>query len=129
MAIPPDPIDHVLPECDAGVLAEVTRVLVQDPQAVLTAEDGATDVPGDAARQVVELKVKEVLFGRLARAGALLEAIKPAGDYALAAGAHGPFLLRASEADGEPATILGRYGPDTYRTDEVRKAARRAGKR
>jgi hypothetical protein len=130
MAIPPDPIEALLPAVDGAVLADVTRVVEQDPQAPLpTGAPGATSLPGDLARQVVELKVKEVLFGRLAARGDLLAVIKPAGDYTLVAGATGPFLLQVAETAGEPPVILGRYGPDSYRTADVRAAARKLGKR
>ena len=126
MAIPPDPIDEVLPDTNAAVLAEVSRVVKQDPQEPLPkAPEGATDVPGAAARQVVELKVKQVLFGTLAAAGTNLEVVKPAGDYALRAGNHGPFLLKQGPGGIE---IVGRYGPDTYSESLIRSAARRLSK-
>jgi hypothetical protein len=130
MAIPPDPLEELLPAVDAAVLAEVTRVLEHDPQAPLPeGPPGATSLPGDLARQVVELKVKEVLFGRLAARGDLLVATKPAGEYTLIAGASGPFLLQAAGDAGAPPLIAGRYGPDSYRTADVRAAARALGKR
>jgi hypothetical protein len=43
-------------------------------------------------------------------------ATKPAGAYALRPGVNGVFLL------DDNATILGRYGPDTYSPDEVARA-------
>ena len=125
MAIPPEPIEEVLPAANAAVLAEVQKVLVQDPQKPAAPhEPDATSVPGEAARQVVALTVKEVLFGDV-KAGTTLEVVKPAGDYALREGSHGPFLLKTA---GKAIEIVGRYGPDTYSADTIRNAAKRAGK-
>ncbi len=126
MAIPPEPIEQVLPDANAAVIARVTRVVVQDPQQPFPkAEPGATSVPGGTvARQVVELEVSEVLFGDL-EPGAKLQAVKPAGHYTLTAGNDGPFLLKLS---GE-AEIIGRYGPDTWSRERIEQAARQAGRR
>lgn len=124
MAKPPEPIDELLPTASAAVLAEVTRVLVQDPQAPRTGDPQATSTPDQAARQVVELKVTKVLFGDVAKAGATVQVTKPAGAYALAPGHHGPFVL---SAQGE-VEILGRYGPDTWPEALVVQAAQRHGK-
>ncbi len=125
MAKPPEPIEDVLPAADTGVLAEVLRIVEAAPQPQY-APTQATDVPSVAARQVVELKVSAVLFGRGLVEGAVVKAVKPAGDYALRAGNRGPFLLSAGEAGLQ---ILGRYGPDTWREDTVRRAAVALGKR
>ena len=122
MAKPPEPIDEVLPGADAAVLAEVTKVVVQDPQKPSTADPRATSTPDTAARQVVELKVSRVLFGALATAGATLQAVKPEGDYALRAGNHGAFVLAGK---GGAVEILGRYGPDTWPESLVTEAAKR----
>lgn len=127
MAIPPEPIDEVLPTAQLAVLGEVAQVLAQDPQKPLPPhEPGATSVPGEAARQVVQLKVSEVLFGasEQVKPGAMLEVVKPAGDYALRAGNRGPFLLKGAAKQME---IVGRYGPDTYSAETIKAAARRAG--
>lgn len=122
MALPPDPIEEVLPSADAAVLAHVTRVLVKDPSpAPVTAEPGATSLPTQAPRQVVELQVDEVLFGN-AKPGDVLKVIKPAGAYALTQGNKGPFLLKQEE-------ILGRYGPDTYSRGYIEDTAKKLGKK
>jgi hypothetical protein len=125
MAKPPEPIDEVLPAADAAVLAEVIRVVAQDPQKPYTGDPLATSTPHEAARQVVELKVSKVLFGSLAREGATVEVVKPSGAYALRAGNHGPFLLRNEDGSVE---ILGRFGPDTWPEGLVKQAAQRSGK-
>lgn len=117
MAKPPERIEELLPVADAAVLAEVSRVLEQSPQAPQT-ETMATSTPHQAAQQVVELTVTDVVFGQ---AGARVKAIKPAGAYALREGNHGPFLL-GKDASGA-TLILGRYGPDTWPEAVVRAAA------
>ncbi|MGA9519998.1 MAG: hypothetical protein WBV82_00960 [Myxococcaceae bacterium] len=125
MAIPPDPIEQVLPDADAAVIATVTRVVAQDTQQPFPkAEPGATSVPGSVARQVVELEVTEVLFGDV-KPGAKVQVVKPAGSYTLSAGNGGPFLLKLK---GE-TEIVGRYGPDSYSRERIEQAARQAGRR
>ncbi|MDP1823227.1 MAG: hypothetical protein Q8L48_08300 [Archangium sp.] len=123
MAKPPEPIDEVLPGAAAAVLAEVSRVITQDPQQPPSGDPNATSTPHPAARQVVELKVSKVLFGSLAKAGATVQVIKPAGAYALRAGNKGPFVL-----GGKDVEILGRFGPDTWPEALVVQAAARHGK-
>lgn len=125
MAKPPEMIDEVLPGADAAVLAEVLRVVTQDPQKPSSADANATSTPDEAARQVVELKVSKVLFGAIAKEGALVQAVKPMGAYALMAGNHGPFVLKQGEGAVE---ILGRYGPDTWPEGLVKQAAQKHGK-
>lgn len=123
MAKPPEPIDEVLPGANAAVLAEVSRVIIQDPQQPYTGDPMATSTPHPAARQVVELKVSKVLFGS-AQAGATVKAVKPAGAYALRPGNHGPFVLGGKD----PLEILGRFGPDTWPEALVVESAKRHGK-
>ena len=118
MAKPPEPIDEVLPGADAAVIAEVSRVVSQDPQQKASGDPNATSTPHPAARQVVELKVTKVLFGKV---GATVQVTKPAGAYALRAGNKGPFVIGKNE-------ILGRFGPDTWPESAVVQAANRHGK-
>ncbi|HEY1086864.1 MAG TPA: hypothetical protein VGE37_04185 [Archangium sp.] len=120
MAKPPELIDEVLPSADAAVLAEVIKVLVQDPQTKSSSDPQATSTPDQAARQVVELKVSKVLFGKL-QPGTTVQVTKPAGAYALREGNHGPFVLAGAD-------ILGRYGPDTWPEGLVTQAAKKHGK-
>jgi hypothetical protein len=126
MAIPPDPIDEVLPQANAAVLAEVARVLEQAPLKTDASDPRASDVKTVASRQVVELRVTGVLFGDSVKTGATVRAVKPAGAYALRAGNKGPFLLTGS---GDAVEILGRYGPDTYPEALIRDHMGRHGKK
>ena len=119
MAKPPEPIEEVMPAAEAAVLAEVTQVLAQEPQAPVP-DTQATSTPHQAAQQLVELKVTSVVFGTV---GATVKAIKPAGAYALRAGNHGPFVLGKDERGA--TVILGRYGPDTWSEAAVRASAQR----
>jgi hypothetical protein len=124
MAKPPEPIEEVLPAAEAAVIAEVTRVVQQAPQKQYPPSQ-ETSLPTTAAQQVVELKVSKVLFGSLATPGALVQAVKPEGAYALREGNRGPFVLKKADGGVE---ILGRYGPDTWPEAVVQQAAKSLGK-
>lgn len=124
MAKPPEFIEEVLPSAEAAVVAEVVRIVQQAPQQAYPRSE-ETSLATTAARQVVELKVKSVLFGTLAPAGTHVQAVKPEGAYALRTGNKGPFVLGVSR-DG--VEILGRYGPDTWPEAAVREAAHQLGK-
>ncbi|MBL8914364.1 MAG: hypothetical protein JNM17_26905 [Archangium sp.] len=121
MAKPPEWIDEVLPGAESAVMAVVSKVLEQSPQKP-QADTQASSTPDLAARQLVELDVKSVVFGK-PTAGAKVKAWKPAGAYALREGNQGPFVLGASKDGG--VEILGRYGPDTWPEGLVREAAKR----
>ncbi len=128
MAIPPDPIEEVIPACGAAVLAEVLSVLEpQKPRRGAPAATGPqpTSAPTLAPRQLVKLRISEVLFGDGFSPGSECVVEKPPGAYSLRVGVVGPFLL----GPGLPAEVLGRYGPDTYPIDELKRAAHRAGLR
>lgn len=132
MAIPPEPIDQVLPDAAAAVVGEVSKVVQQDPQAPMPKpkKPGMTDVGGVVARQVVALKVSEVLFGAGAvKVGDTVEVEKPAGDYTLSVGNQGPFLLGTGAKGGPKLRILGRYGPDTYPVELIKDRAKKLGKK
>lgn len=119
MAIPPEFIDEVMPSADAAVVAEVVNVLEQSPQKPQP-DTQFTSTNDEAAAQVVELRVKSVVFGQV---GDTVKAVKPAGAYALREGNHGPFLLGKDEKGA--VQILGRYGPDTWPEAAVREAAKK----
>lgn len=124
MAIPPDPIAELMPEVRCVVVGEVTHILEKWKQKPLPKpqQEGETDLPGELAKQKVRLKVAEVLFGDLAQVGADLEVIKPDGEYLLRVGNHGPFLLGDPLDRLNSPTILGRYGPDSYRREVIENA-------
>lgn len=110
MAIPPEPIEELLPQATLVVVADVTEV-VEQPR-----PEGAR--AGQAGEQVVRLKVSRVLRGS-AKVADVLTAKKPEAGYALRAGNTGPFLLSARDGTFD---ILGRYGPDTWELSRVERA-------
>lgn len=127
MALPPDPIEEVLSQASGAVLAEVVKVVKEDPvrAADRLVDPQLSDAPTQAPRQVVELKVTGVLFGAPGAVGTTLQAVKPAGAYALRAGNKGPFLLTKV---GDALEILGRYGPDTYSERAINETAKQLKK-
>jgi hypothetical protein len=125
VAIPPDPIDEVLPGAQGAVMAEVTKVVKEDAAKPGFVDPKMTSANTLAPRQVVELKISKVLFGAW-KAGASVEVVKPAAGYALRPGNKGPFLLKQS---GAAVEILGSYGPDTYPEAAITQAANRLGKK
>jgi hypothetical protein len=120
MALPPEPLQDVLPQAAVVVEAEVVEVVssaapvAQAPQA-----PGVTGGSHKVAAQVVKLRITRVLKGDVK--GELL-VDKPEGDYALKAGNKGPFVLAKGTAH---LVILGRYGPDTWRVDALEAALRK----
>jgi len=114
MAIPPEPIEDVLPDAVLVVDAEVIEVLSIGPATPkVHARPGATSTGAKSPSQKVKLKVKRVLHGPKTTE---LVVEKPEAGYALRVGNHGPFLIDASNV------ILGRYGPDSYSLEKVEKA-------
>ena len=129
MALPPDPIDEVLPQAQAVVVAEVDEILFRARQEdVPQSEDPyMVDIPRDLPLQRVRLKISEVLDGSQVSGGQAVEAVKPPGEYVLRAGVSGPFLLHWKEGETQP-TILGMYGPDTYSLRVVKVALKAHGR-
>jgi hypothetical protein len=112
MALPPEPLDDVLPSATTIVVAEVVSVVDEGawpPGDKGSPLDGAPPRPA----QRVQLKVTRTLRG-----APVENAHKPAANYALRVGTKGAFLL------DDRAEILGRYGPDTWSVDEVEAAVR-----
>jgi hypothetical protein len=127
MAIPPEPIDEVLPSVDACVVGEVTAILntwKQEPLPVPKGELPA-DLPGVLAQQTVRLRVEDVLFGDVGAKGSDVELTKPPGDYTLRPGNKGPFLVKKPSGDEKHPVIVGRYGPDSYRLEVIEAAAKK----
>ena len=114
MALPPEPLQEILPHAVAvveAVVIEITSTGVAPagpPQ-----PKGATGGGGKAPSQVVKLRITRVLKGSLKGE---VTVTKPEAAYLLKAGNGGPFVL------GEGNVILGRYGPDTWRVDALEAA-------
>ena len=121
MALPPDPIEEVLPLARWVVEAEVKEVVRQAEK--LPAPDavpGGTSAGHKVGSQVVKLSIARVLKGEPGVRELVVE--KPIAGYALKPGNKGPFLL-----DGSSPTpvILGRYGPDSYPLARIEAQLRR----
>lgn len=123
MALPPEPIQELLPLATVIAMARVTRVVEQAEQAPLPERDSRIKggSAGMLAEQLVSLEVTELLRGDGPEPGAELMAVKPPGAYTLVAGVSGPFLLQP-HAEPQRYTILGRYGPDSYRRHVIEAA-------
>ncbi len=122
MALPPEPLEEVLPKATWVVDAEVKEVVSQGPAVPkVQAPAGHTSVGAKTASQVVKLTVKRVLRGETKTTEIVAE--KPVAGYALKAGNHGPFLLDGSKPN---PMILGRYGPDSYAFSAIETALKRA---
>jgi hypothetical protein len=117
VAIPPEPIQEVIPNAVLVIEAEVEAVLATGPlQPKIDAPPGATSTGKKAANQTVKLKVTKVHKGPSSLKEVVAE--KPLAGYALKAGNKGPFLLDGAKPN---PTILGRYGPDTWDLKTVLK--------
>ncbi|MCB9639383.1 MAG: hypothetical protein H6728_15360 [Myxococcales bacterium] len=127
MAMPPEPIDELLPKAEFGVIAEVLEIKERGEQAYIPKPEqpDTVDIPRDLPYQVVTLQVKERLFGQAQ--AERFDVYKPAGDYVLRAGIEGPFFLCKDEDHKQPV-ILGRYGPDNYTLHVVRAAIKKHGR-
>lgn len=117
MALPPEPLDEVLPSATTIVVAEVVRV---DDEGAWPPGDKGGPIDGAPPRpaQRVQLKVTRTLRSAATTPKTDVEAHKPPANYALRIGTHGAFLL------DDAGAILGRYGPDTWSVDEVDAAVR-----
>ena len=117
-ALPPEPVEELLPQARYVVQANVARVLYQGekPQPA-THRDVAGPLPPERC-QVVELAVTRVLTGD--DPGSSVTVVKPLAPYLLKAGQNTTdvaFVVRA----GDPfPIILGRDGP--YPMSEVQAA-------
>lgn len=110
MALPPEPLEELLPQASYIVEAEVTEIVKQP---------GPVSGPR-VGEQLVKLKVKRVLRGDASANDDLLVR-KPEAGYALRAGNQGPFLLCGAK---DALAILGRYGPDTWPLERIERALR-----
>lgn len=120
MALPPEALQELIEQAERVVEATVERILEAGPS-----EPDAVHAPGwtgaiDAEPwQLVQLRVHRILLGP---ATSSIEAHKPRAPYLLAVGQQGNFILGAATRQSPAATILGRYGPATCTTDELRTA-------
>jgi hypothetical protein len=108
-ALPPEPVEELLPQARFVVQARVARVVYQGPKPPQsTHRDVAGPLPPERC-QIVQLDVTRVLTGD--DPGSSVTVVKPLAPYVLKAGqdtADVAFLVRA----GDPfPIILGRYGP------------------
>ena len=108
MALPPEPLDRVLPLAKSVVVADVAAVVDLDEWPA--PGNGPPDSGRKSPAQQVTLRVTRVLLGTVADD---VIVTKPAGAYAVDVGTTGAFLL------DKDAVILGRYGPDTWPVDAV----------
>ena len=132
MAIPPEPIDSVLFDAKAVVVAEVVAVVREGPALPKKEKKpGFSDIGNKAAWQRLTLRIDDVLqAGFDVKKGATVEVVKPVAAYALSVGNKGDFLLGNVVADdskdaGDGPVILGRYGPDSYQHAVVVDALKR----
>ncbi len=115
MAIPPEPIEEVLPHAELVIEAEVLEILGTGPlPPKRESNPGATSMGHKVPSQTVKLKVTKVHKGPSSLKEVVVE--KPAAGYLLKAGNKGPFLLDAGKPN---PTILGRYGPDSWALSRV----------
>jgi len=121
MALPPEPLDSVLVDAKVVVFGEVVGVTATGPELPRReGKKGEKDLQNKAPWQTVTLRVDRVLRGDVVK-GATLQVLKPEGAYEVAVGTHGPFLLGTADDSGV-APLLGRYGPDTWRSEVVEGA-------
>lgn len=112
MAKPPEPLEEILP---------LTQLIVDAEVAEITSEDKVEASSKDVPKQVVVLKVKRVVRGKLSDAdqkAMTLTVTKPKAPYKLRVGVKGPWLLSVDAKTGE-RTILGRYGPDSWTFEKL----------
>jgi hypothetical protein len=117
-ALPPEPVEELLPKAKFVVEASVARVLYQGEEPERDTKDNvAGPIPPDRC-QVVQLDVTRRVAG--ADPGASITVVKPLAPYVLktAQSTSGTVFLVAG---GDPfPIILGRYGP--YPSPEVEAA-------
>ncbi len=118
MALPPEPIEEILPQATYIVLARVMKILHTDKQQPVHREDPRIiGMLRELPAQRLQLEILESIAGEKLEKNTILDVLKPAGDYVLRQDVEGPFLLMKEE-DGS-LKIIGRYGPDTYSLKEI----------
>ena len=114
MAKPPEPLEEIFPLTSIIVDAEVKEVKSTEP---------ADPKQEGAPPQVLVLTIKKIVRGTAKLSDAEKQAneivvTKPRAPYAVRAGIKGPWLLSVDEKTGA-RTVLGRYGPDSWRMDKI----------
>ncbi len=119
MALPPEPLATVKVDAVAAVIGEVTAVVATGPVPPRReGQKGEKDLGNLSAAQELVLRVDTALHGALV-AGQTITVRKPEGAWSASVGNSGAFLLGAPDEAGGAPVILGRYGPDTWRVDDV----------
>ena len=121
MAKPPEPLEEMLPKAALVVIATVKRVIATGaPLPPLPdQEEQKADVGARSPEQTLELEVESVLKGKHQGPLTVLTVKKPVAGYSVREGTKGAWLV---DDDG---TVLGRYGPDSWRTAHVEAALKR----
>ena len=119
MALPPEPLALVKVDAVAAAIGEIVAVVSTGPTPPQReGKKGEKDIGNAAPAQELSLRVDTALHGPVV-AGQTLTVTKPEGAWIASPGNKGPFLLGAPLVEGGPPVILGRYGPDTWRADDV----------
>jgi hypothetical protein len=112
MALPPEPLEDVLPYAPRIFVGEVVKV---EDLGAWPSTGGAIDAAPARPAQRAQVRVFRMLRGPMPSMSELW-VVKPQGAYALHAGVRGPFLVDAVATE---ANLLGRYGPDTWSEEEI----------
>jgi hypothetical protein len=117
-ALPPEPVEELLPKAKFVVEADVARVLYQGEKPEReTEENVAGPIPPDRC-QVVQLDVTRRVTG--ADPGTSITVVKPLAPYTLEAGQSTSGMAFVVQGADPFPIILGRYGP--YPVAEVEAA-------
>jgi hypothetical protein len=117
-ALPPEPVEELLPQARFVVQANVARVLYQGEKPDRdTHENVAGPIPPERC-QVVQLDVTNVITG--VDPGSSVTVVKPLAPYLLKAGQATSDVAFVVEGGDPFPIILGRYGP--YPVTEVQAA-------
>ena len=111
MAIPPEPIEEMMPLATLVIEAEVVEVLSTADR--IDQHSPWADVPA-VPDQLARMRVLRTLRGTPPAPELVVR--KPSAPYALRQGSVRLWLL---DERHRPPQILGRYGPDSWRPDEV----------
>ena len=114
MAIPPEPIEDILPQAHYVVIAQVKKIIHTDKQKPVHKEDPKiVGMPRELPAQRLLLHIIENISSSTLPIDTDIEVLKPSGDYVLRQDIQGPFML-ATDEETNQLSIIGRYGPDSY---------------